>query len=539
MELTNKEKLSVLESTFPYTENNNINDKRLIKNVGDLISENFSKIDGFDFRWSSLITSNPLLFEDIEYLRIKPFVNNTITEQEIEAYRRGELRDLYATFDSMLVCNLQYYDRIMSFCTMIFLQYVRVDGQQYNEAIEDIIELELTPTKIWCCALTSTLSTEFELNYAWGKGKKITSKPIEGSNKSVLEVSWKNLYRNRQFNKFVEYSSLRVGVDGFRQAFLADKTSNSKLSIVCSKFTKTSTAISSKQLETVHEYFMYQNEISDDLYLILNQSLNVMFAGDEKQYCVFVFSDEFHILTSKFSMRVFRDSKGKISKDYIANSHECFIAESYLSDTIKQQIKWSKSYTDSRFNYDKDILKTILFNMLSEDFRKVICIKRMNEYGILTKIYFKGMFANVQIIEEYIFNNKTIKTTTKTLSKKNASNYVIDRGYVIFGLEEDVFKLNYKPTRIELESHFLNYCIPVLQHLTDIILLHQTSKNDIIDFVVHDKLNPNKIKNHKILDTDLRTDNEQNLDGRNLLSDIKNMSQSNNNKTYWKAISDD
>lgn len=141
----------------------------IVQNVGDYISNNLNKIKGFDFRWNSLITSNPLLFEDINYLRIKSFIDNQITNEELEAYKRGDLRDLYATLDNLLVCNLKYYDRIINYCTMVFLHYIEIDGNIHKDkqAKLDMIpyELSLTPTKIWCAVLANQNSTKWEIEY--------------------------------------------------------------------------------------------------------------------------------------------------------------------------------------------------------------------------------------------------------------------------------------------------------------------------------------------------------------------------------------
>ena len=78
-ELTTNEKLITMHNIFP-TFDNVVKENRYIKNVGDFIVGNFEKIEGFDFRWSSLISNNPLLFEDINYLRIKSFIDNQITD---------------------------------------------------------------------------------------------------------------------------------------------------------------------------------------------------------------------------------------------------------------------------------------------------------------------------------------------------------------------------------------------------------------------------------------------------------------------------
>lgn len=532
--LSDNEKLGIMNSIF-HTKM----DSKYIKNVGDYISDSFAKIDGFDMRWTSLITSKPLLFEDIDYLRVRDYVDNQITQQEIEAYKRGELRELYATFENMLICNLQHYDRIMSYCTIVFLHYVRIDDKLIKHNLERLTyELSLTPTRIWCAAMSSVNSTEWELNYAWRHNQKLkmVNLPIPGSDKSIIETSWGMLYRNPTFAKFNEYNALRCGTTGFRQTFISDKTSNRKLAQVCQKFTKTSVAISEQQLDTIIDYIKEMESIKTPLYTILDSCLNVLFNGDSSQYCIYIFSNEFYIHTSKFSMKVSKSTNGAITKDYLANSFECFAAEEFLVRSIQTQIKWAKHTINQQFNYDKSILKSLLGTMLENNFREITCVKRMNDYGVLSKITFKGVFANVNIIEELMINNRTIKSSFKTLSKRNAANYIVERGYYIFGTESDVLKLLEieNITKQDILGHYNNYCVPVLNHMQEVIALHQFSKNDIIDVVSSGKLNPNKLNNHNIKYTSVSK-----IDAREIMS--KGLNNHNNQlitnkKSYWKAI---
>src|ERR1035437_325167 len=222
-ELTDKEKSDILKTTF----NQNKNPFNTMENIGDYIASNFSKIDGFDYRWNSLITSKPLLFEDADYLRCKEFIKNEILPEEIEAYKSGKIRELYATFENMLMCNLQYYDRIMSFCTMVILHYIRVDDIILTNDLTEIpYYFYLTPTKIWCCAMTGLSSTEYELKYSWG-----VFDLQNHEKKSLLENNWNKIYENKVFAKFIEYAALRTNTKGFTTTFVADTTNNRKLSL--------------------------------------------------------------------------------------------------------------------------------------------------------------------------------------------------------------------------------------------------------------------------------------------------------------------
>lgn len=527
--------IQALKSIFE----NNKNSEKYISNPQDYLQSTFEKIDGFDFRWSSLITNNPLLFEDMDYLRVRDFIDNTITQNEIEAYKRGELREMYGTFENMLVCNLKYYDRIINFCTMVFLHYVRVEDEIVTKNIDKIpFELTMTPTQIWCCAMCGIGSTKWELEYAWGsKNNIVTNTPIKGSDKSVFEVSWKKMYKNKTFALFMEYSALRIGTNGFRETIIKDITPNRKLSQVCSKFTRSSVAITEQQLETLWNYVEELENVRKKLYNSIEKCMLHIFNNDTTLFSIYIFTDEFLIVTSKFSMRVGKDKNGCLTKDYLANSYECFAAEEYLVDSIKEQIAWAKYQLPSIHDYDKQLLTSLLTNMLVQNYKEIICIKRMNEYGIVSKITFSGTFNNVYITEKYMLDNRVIKTRTKCLSKPNAARYIIDRGYFIFGIAEDVYKFIDESTTNNqtITAHYTNYSIPVMNYMFDIIVQHNIYKNDIIDVVIAGDINPARLNNDNIKYTSVIK-----LDARQMMNNI--MMKQNRNKTgkksYWKAIED-
>lgn len=514
--------------------------KQYIDNVGNFLADNFAKIDGFDYRWSSLITSKPLLFEDMDYVRVRSFIKQECTKEEIEAYKSGKLRELYSTFENMIICNLEYYDRIMCFCTMVFLKYVRLsESETTTEHLNDIPYIfEMTPTQIWCSALTSTTSTDWELNYAWNYSRKNVIKILPREDQSYLEANYGLLYKNKIFKKFVEYCAYRNQTKGFKQTLLSDKTNNKKLSHVCSKFTKTSTAIDESQLESLSTYVFEINEKRDRLFTSLNACLS-----KEKQisqnFGIWIFSNEFFIFTQKFKMKITKDENNKISKQYIANSHECFLAELYMHDSIRHQIEWAKYQIPSEFNYDKDILVSILTNMLNENYHHIKCIIKMPEYGMFSEVTFKGCFANVRATEKLYYNNTEVHEYRKVLSKENMARYLVNRGYYIFGTIDDVDILFTKEiTSKTLINHYSNYCIPVMQHMNDIIMLHLKSKNEIIDAMITGDINPNKLNNNNIKYTEIKGNSINNRDiMHNIRKLTKNVDKQNNKKlSYFRAI---
>lgn len=510
-------------------------EKEEIKNVGDYIANGLKNIKDFDYRWSSLISSRPLLFEDSDYFYVSQYVKNECTQEEIEAYKSGKLSVLYASLDNLLMCNLPLYDRIISFCTMVFLHYVRLsNGDKYNKGLDSIpMYLELTPTKIWCCACCSNTSTEWELNYAWNYTKKHIIKNTLTDN--LLKENYTYLYRNKIFAKFAEYSSLRVGISGFNSTRLSDKTSNRKLSTVCSKFTRTSIAVDEKQLNTVIDSMYNENQSITELYNALHKSLSDL----NMQFAIFSFSNEFFIFTNKFKMRIVKDGDGKITKEYLSNNYECIVAESYLSTTIKQQINWAR-YKPNQNYFEKQVLTNMLTRMLENDFRNVKCIRKMNELKTYSEVTFTGVFGNVYAIEKFWFNDLLVNESRVCFSKGNMANYLVERGYYIFGTIHDIDVLFITDiTRNKLVKHYSNYCIPILQHMNDVIMLNIKYRNEIIDVLVNGKINDALVSN-KIQYTTVKSQQNKTLH-KQIMSEIKTINKSSKltnqpTKSYWEAI---
>lgn len=545
--LTDKEKVLLSQSIFK----TNTSITTSVKNTGDYLIDTFQKIEGFDFRWTSLISNDPLLFEDLNYFRIKRFIENTITDEELKAFKTGKLSELYHTFDELLVCNLKYYDRIINYCTMVFMHYVDINDINHNKGLDMVpMELSLTPTKIWCAVLSSENSTKWEIEYGWYI--RNLEEPIKGSERSIIGINYKRLYsENKTFAKFNEYNSVRLGVNGFRQAFMLENTPNRKLAQVCQKFTKTSVAISESQLDTVYKYSKELDNLNERLYSSLDECLAVMFRGDKSQYSIYILMNDFFIFTSKFSLKVSKQN-GKITKDYLANSYECFLAEEYLLGSIKVQIEWSQYKLNSGYEYDKNILKSLLTNLLMSNYKNIICVsktffidddwKDTDKRDVkITRVKFSGIFSNLRITESFMINNRVIKTETKTLGKANAADYLINRGYYIFGFEEDVVKLLEQESLVkkDLVEHYSKYCIPVINFMNDIVTMYQMNRVDILDFYLNGNLNPEKINNQNIIYTSIV--NKEEFDVTNAFNTKQQLrkitdSLETHKKSYWKVI---
>jgi len=137
-----------------------------------------------------------------------------------------------------------------------------------------------------------------------------------------------------------------------------------------------------------------------------------------------------------------------------------------------------------------------------------------------------------------MFDNRCIKSNKVCLSKSNAVKYIVDRGYYLFGTEKDVYDIALAETinRKLLTAHYINYCVPILQHMFEVIALHNLSKNDIIDVVCSGILNPNKLNNQNIKYTTIRGGN---VDSKKLMAvglDKQNKKNDFSKKSYWRVI---
>ena len=457
--------------------------------IGTYIEKSLMKVKGYNYDWTSMISSTPILFEDTNYLRIMHYVNNQITQEEIDAYNRGDLRKLYPNLELMLMDNIDYYDRIMSFCTMTYLGYITVDGKPSNKDIPKAlakVSFDITPTKIWCAAMCSTHSTLWELNYGWDiKGVKLNN------SESPIRNNFHLLKKNKLFDLWISYRAFINNSKGFRETLMCDITPDPILHAVCKKFTQNSTVVGFDNLFEFDEYVNHQEENTAKLYNSLVRCMNVLYEQNNDVYAVYVFDDEFYLHTHNFAMRVYRKDNN-ISKDYISNSYECFVAEPYLKPSIKRQIEWCKYTTPQKFIHVREVLINLLDRLLNQNFRDVICIKRMNDSTqTVSSITFSGVFENVYAKEVFMHKHQVVKEYSKCFNKANMARYIIEKGYYIFGFKEDIDKLQKeieeKPyAKISLlKAHYNRYCINIREYLKDIITSYRVYNSNIINYIIN------------------------------------------------------
>ena len=507
-------------------------------NAASFIEKNLMKVKGYDYNWISMISSTPLIFEDTNYLRVLHYIDNTITTQELKEYRNGNLRKVYANFEYMLMDNLEYYDRIMAFCTMYFHKYISIDGDNTQKHIPNhIISMNITPTKIWCATMLSTSSTKFEIEYGWDM------KCVDLNNgNSWLQNNFHILKRNPMFDVFISYRAYINNTSGYRETFIADKTPDKRLYQICKKFTEQSQVFSSDDIELLDEYTQHVDEYVKNLYDSLSDCMSVLYNNDKSAYAIYVFEDEFMIHTTHFGMRVFKKN-GQISKDYMSNSYECFVAEPYLKPSIRKQIQWCKYVMPFKYQRVIEILTKVLEKLLETDFHNVVAVKRMNpKTNTVSYVRFTGIFDRVYIYEKFMHDNKVVKEYKRCLSKTNAAKYIVERGYYIFGLKEDIdallndFENSVQPRINILRNHYNKYCVKIDEFMKGVVDRYNRQNSKIINTYINGAKDYTISSDVKI--TSLKSDGDTvNLIIKTVNGNIKNKTKSDTEiKSYYDVI---
>jgi hypothetical protein len=460
-----------------------------------LIQERLSKLKNFDFRWLSLITSKPILFEDLDYLNIRSFITDTITNEEIAAYKRHELRAIYPSIDSLLLLNLKYYERIMSYCTLFIHGYVRIDGD--IEKFKVPLNFDLTPTKIWCAIMTSPQSTPFEIEYAW-------KMPL---NNLSSQVNYQKLMTNPSFKMYNQIRSFVNNYCGFSEQLIIDHTSNIKLTQVCSKFLKVLgiSIDNTSFMDDILSIDSHQKKIYDKYYELLEE----MFPSTS--FALFVFTNEIIIHTPKFGLKIINNN-GSIEKQYTSNSYECIVAEQELSKICNELIDWIRLKPKP-----SNSLISILTNLLNKEYRNVVCFHLHGNNKTIIK--FTGIFNNVYIIENLYVDNHLIMTNKRCLSKEKAAQYIVERGYYVFTTDNQ-----YHPLQ-ELEKLYLPHTVSVIETMTDIVAVCEINIMEVRDITLNGYVSSEKISNDIVI-TNLKD-----------VPDMTYLASKNTGKGYWEVIS--
>lgn len=438
-----------------------------------ILTKNLQKNKRFDFRWSSLLSNEPLLFEDMKYVRVRRFIKSKVTQQELEWFRNGKLNHIFNSFEQLLLCNMKHYNRILNYALMVFEKYIMLEDDEDefdDESVFDkvIQEIEMTPTQLYCAAMINPNNTTVrELTYGYslpeGYLEEVTDEDVTEGITSVIQKNWDRLYKHPNFKIFNELNALRLNVNGFRTVWYSERTPNDKLGQICRKMTRLTMSVTKPQLQSVHRYIEEINDIQHKLYQSLYKCLMNVFDFDDDKFAIYVYTNEFYIFSERFNMKVSKTPEGRITKDYLSNSYECFMAEEYLVKSIREQINWAKYQQPLVYDYDKNILKGILLGLLEKEYRDTVLLKRPDKSsanGTVSKITFSGIFRMVKIKESFMFKGKEIYSHERTLSKFNAADYLINKGYYLFGLSDDVVEfvdLNQQQT----VNHYMKYTIPV------------------------------------------------------------------------------
>lgn len=519
------------------------------------LEQTLSKVKGYNPDWLTMITSKPVLFEDPDYMRVCNYINNTVTESELTAYQNGELTKIYANFETLLMCNLKYYDRIISWCTMYFHNYFRDhnDDIVVGKVPEHVVDFDITPTKIWCATMMSSSSTKWEIEY----GYDIQLSSFTEFNSDVYNhLTNKSMF----FSTFVAYRSYMCDTNGYRNTLIADSTSDDKLHKVCKKFTNGSGVIGMSEMDQLEDYVDHINKHVKRLRDSLYEGLSALYNGDSSVYSVFVFVNEFLIHTTHFAMRVFKTVKKQlgtnntiqtISKDYTANSYECFVAEKELSKSniIRKQIEWGKYETPTQYQSIINTLKVLLDRLVKTDYRRVIAYKRMDDkHNTHSVISLSGVFNNLYVKQRLYHAGKFVSESVLCMGKDKTVDYIINNGYYVFGYKDDVNTLINRFNKSEdnsdeqpviyrfideLKEHYNKYCIDLQEFMKPVVNSYNQNNLEIIDAYING-VDESKLSN-KILTTNIKGITM--MDTMNISKMVNTKSSKIDDiKTYWKII---
>ena len=470
------------------------------------ICANFMKNPRLNPRWTALPTSSPLLFEDLDYLQLLKHhnIDNRLTDRDHKLWKEGKLRTVYSSIEQMMLCNFKYFDRILATAMLLRFGVFKDNRDNYwypeDERETDYLkhvrlEIFLTPTQLYYASLIDVNITCSELEFAFslpqGYLERRTKEDKENGIISDLQKNFNKLMRIGNFRAVVAIHCERWDVTNFFDALYLEKMDNNRMGQISRKFTRLTRAVSEQQLNTVHEYVENINLTHNKLYRAIDKALAPMFDNDPTKYAIFVFNDEFVIYTERFTMRVMRDLEtGKITKEYLSNSVECFKAESFLFNSMREQLEWAKHKEPMVNEFDKITLRGILESMLVQDFKNVVCIKRCTPDGaededkqIVSKITFSGIFKHVKIKETFMMKNKVIRETTKVLSKFNAAKYIINRGYYYFGFMENIPQMYDSSQKTLIDLYSMN-TQPIWEYMQPWQSVARKHHSDMIDVLI-------------------------------------------------------
>lgn len=508
-----------METIRKIAEDNKKHQKPIHK-VQSYLKKSLRRARVFDFEFSSLVGNSPNIFDDYHYVSVKSLVKNTITKEEIEAYKRGDVDMLYDSLESLLMCNFTYYNRILNYLMLVYHHYVLIGKVRYKDIIPDIdevvYELEMTPTQVYLATLHDDKTTEWGFKHAYTFLKNVKFlQPEEG--KSFLQTNFAVLNKYANFRVFHYTNAERLGINGFRNCFKAEHVPNDRQADVLYKYIHNSSVLTRKDLQHLNQYISDLSDSHDLLYKAIDDCLFKVWGNTEK-YQIYVFSNEVFIFTPRYRMKIRKEKDGRITKDYISNNIECLRGEMTLTESIPAQINWAKFRLDNDGVRDKKKTINLLFKMLEDKHTDLICRKQAYnmEGKNYTEITFKGIFNNVKMIERfYDEKNTVVFVQEKTLSKRNAAQWIADRGYFAFGREEEFHKARFgdtAPNNDKIVDLYMNYTRNITDEVIPIVRKFRQNAENILKFVTGQTKNlpVEEFSNHLIKYTDMKL---KNLDG--------------------------
>lgn len=458
---------------------------------------------------------------DSDFRKVVQFLDDGITSEEIELYKAGKIRKLWHNHKTMIAYNCDIYTRIMNLLTLAYHKYTRLpNGKTWYdvERYPDIPQMfnSYTPTRLYYAVNVSRQSTIYEIAYGWFK--KI-SPELEEMNRQDPKEAVRHLIkelcrRDKLFDIFYRTRNAITGERDIDECLRKDKTDDIKIKNVLFCFHEDY----KKENVDTKDVVEYVTLIKDEEHKLRTAINNAMAdAGINKDtFRVYVFNNEWSIMSNSFSITTkaipmhkpkkfeiynVTNEEYTLSKTYNADAKRCIRFEHFLSQTFGEQMNWLElqgkikkiesrpdTHPDGTANRARMAMKKYLLTYLkTKHFSEIFCYKR-HSAGAFTKISFKGVFKNVYVIEQfyYILNDKiNLNDTRQTcMSIENAVDYILDRGYYVFGDEFTMGQWIHEPmeTKLDVSNHWLSLCPTFDEYMAKLRVQLMRENDDEINY---------------------------------------------------------
>lgn len=389
------------------------------------------------------------LFNDAWYKRASQYVENTILEEEHLLYRQGKIRDLYESFDHLLLDNLDYYNRILRTVMFMYENKIINNGEllESNTSRNKRWLIKLTPTKLYYLATVNKDSLHHEITLAFPK--------VLETHKNIRTLTFAKVFDELQnysvFKLNLSISTKYANTNSFQLAFENDITDSTYLSRVIANLTDDALCISSKDLNESlqvipkileHERVLLSNFgdlYADDIKADI-RNFGILFSGQASQYQITYEPTEF------MGNKSYRFCMLPVGGPNWFNIHEKLLPKSRMIH------EWSNKMYSTLNNNSFALLESIFSYVAQMSHRNFIAIRYNIDKSLRSIVYLKKKWSIYYLHEECYFRGE--RFMERTLAKGKLSKIakaLFDNDYFTFGKKDDIEFLEFVSRNI---SHY-------------------------------------------------------------------------------------